>query len=183
MFVDLNGDGAPDLYVANDFEDPDQYWINDGHGHFQLAPWYALRSTSNSGMAVAVGDVNRDGHPDLFEVDMLSRDTKRLGMDVVDPILGRRSGRLGRRPHWERPRHRHHGRRHAVPAAESAGHPLPRRVRLAPDAPRVSIPEIAEHGVPQSRRLDVRGCEHGLALRPRSRHLARDGVGRSRRRR
>ena len=51
MFVDLNGDGAPDLYVANDFEDPDQYWINDGHGHFRLAPWYALRSTSNSGMA------------------------------------------------------------------------------------------------------------------------------------
>ena len=32
-FVDLNGDGAPDLYVTNDFEDPDQLWINDGHGH------------------------------------------------------------------------------------------------------------------------------------------------------
>ena len=29
-FVDLNGDGAPDLYVANDFEDTDQLWFNDG---------------------------------------------------------------------------------------------------------------------------------------------------------
>jgi len=82
VFADLNGDGAPDLYVANDFEDPDQCWINDGHGRFRMAPWYALRATSNSGMAVAVGDVNRDGYPDLFEVDMLSRDTRRLKTQI-----------------------------------------------------------------------------------------------------
>jgi enediyne biosynthesis protein E4 len=82
MFADLNGDGAPELYVANDFEDPDQLWLNDGHGNFRLAPWYAMRSTSNSGMAVDVGDVNRDGHPDLFEVDMLSQDTRRLKTQV-----------------------------------------------------------------------------------------------------
>ncbi len=82
MFADLNGDGAPDLYVANDFEDPDQFWLNDGRGSFRLAPWYALRATSNSGMAVAVGDVNRDGYPDLFEVDMMSADTRRLKMQI-----------------------------------------------------------------------------------------------------
>ncbi|HEY6110497.1 MAG TPA: VCBS repeat-containing protein, partial [Gemmatimonadales bacterium] len=82
MFADLNGDGAPDLYVANDFEDPDQLWLNDGRGNFRLAPWYAVRSTSNSGMAVDVGDVNRDGHPDLFEVDMLSQDTRRLKTQI-----------------------------------------------------------------------------------------------------
>jgi hypothetical protein len=82
MFADLNGDGAPDLYVANDFEDPDQFWLNDGRGGFRLAPWYALRATSNSGMAVAVGDVDRDGYPDLFEVDMLSADTRRLKTQI-----------------------------------------------------------------------------------------------------
>ncbi len=82
VFADLNGDGAPDLYVANDFEDPDQCWINDGHGHFRLIPWYALRATSNSGMAVAVGDVNGDGYPDLFELDMLSKDTRRLKTQI-----------------------------------------------------------------------------------------------------
>src|SRR5439155_301494 len=82
MFVDLNGDGAPDLYVANDFEDPDEFWLNDGRGHFRLAPWNAVRSTSNSGMAVDVGDVDRDGRPDLFEVDMLSRDTRRLKTQI-----------------------------------------------------------------------------------------------------
>ena len=83
MFADLDGDGAPDLYVANDFEDPDQFWRNDGSGNFRLAPWYTMRSTSNSTMAVDVGDVNRDGHPDLFQVDMLSRDTRRLRTQIA----------------------------------------------------------------------------------------------------
>jgi hypothetical protein len=82
MFADLNGDGAPDLYVANDFEDPDLFWLNDGHGHFHEAPWYAVRSTSNAGMAVDVADVNGDGRPDLLEVDMLSQNTHRLKTEV-----------------------------------------------------------------------------------------------------
>lgn len=82
MFVDVNGDGAPDLYVANDFEDPDQLWLNDGRGHFRLVPWYVMRSTSNSTMSLAVGDIDRDGRPDLFQVDMLSRDTRRLKTQI-----------------------------------------------------------------------------------------------------
>ena len=77
-FVDLNGDGWPDLYVANDFEDPDQLFINDRHGGFRLADWTAQRQTSNSAMGVDVGDVNGDGLPDIFETDMLSNDSRRL---------------------------------------------------------------------------------------------------------
>lgn len=82
MFADFDGDGAPDLYVANDFEDPDQMWINDGKGRFRLTPWYAVRSVSNSTMAVDVGDVNRDGLSDFFLVDMLSHDTRRLKTQI-----------------------------------------------------------------------------------------------------
>lgn len=82
MFADLNSDGAPDLYVANDFEDPDQLWLNDGRGNFRLAPWYAMRSSSNSTMSVDVGDIDRDGRPDLLQVDMLSRDTRRLKTQI-----------------------------------------------------------------------------------------------------
>jgi hypothetical protein len=78
QFADLTGDGAPDLYVANDFEDPDEFWLNDGTGRFRLAPWTAQRQTSNSGMAVDVGDANGDGRPDLYEVDMLGNDSRRL---------------------------------------------------------------------------------------------------------
>ncbi|MGH7569770.1 MAG: CRTAC1 family protein [Gemmatimonadales bacterium] len=103
MFADLNGDGAPDLYVANDFEDPDQFWLNDGRGHFRLAPWYAMRATSNSAMAVDVGDVDRDGRPDLFQVDMLSRDTRRLKTQIpTHTALPKRPGQGDGRPQMQR---------------------------------------------------------------------------------
>jgi hypothetical protein len=77
-FADLNNDGAPDLYVVNDFEDPDQLWYNDGRGGFRLADWRAQRQLSNSSMSVDVGDVDGDALPDLFVVDMLSNDSHRL---------------------------------------------------------------------------------------------------------
>ncbi|MFN2565907.1 MAG: CRTAC1 family protein, partial [Gemmatimonadaceae bacterium] len=77
-FADLNGDGAPDLYLANDFEDTDQLWFNDGRGSFRLADWTVQRQISNSSMGVDVADANGDGLPDLFVVDMLSNDPRRL---------------------------------------------------------------------------------------------------------
>jgi hypothetical protein len=77
-FADLNNDGAPDLYLANDFEDRDQLWFNQGDGRFRLADWTVQRQMSNSSMGVDVADVNADGLPDLFVVDMLSNEPRRL---------------------------------------------------------------------------------------------------------
>ena len=103
LFADLNGDGAPDLYVANDFEDPDEFWLNDGRGNFRLAPWNAMRATSNSGMAVDVADVDRDGHPDLFEVDMLSQDARRLKTQIpTHTAVPKRPGQDDTRPQMQR---------------------------------------------------------------------------------
>ncbi|MGE5801671.1 MAG: VCBS repeat-containing protein, partial [Gemmatimonadota bacterium] len=103
VLADLNRDGAPDLYVANDFEDRDQLWLNNGQGRFRLIPWYAVRATSNSGMAVAVGDVNRDGSPDLFEVDMLSADTRRLKTQIpTHTAVARQPGLGDDRPQMQR---------------------------------------------------------------------------------
>jgi hypothetical protein len=72
-FRDLNGDGAPDIYVCNDFSDPDRIWINDGRGRFQAPPRVALRSISYFSMGADFADIDRDGRDDLFVVDMLSR--------------------------------------------------------------------------------------------------------------
>ena len=71
-FRDVNGDGAPDLYVCNDFEDPDQFWLNDGRGAFRLVPRLAVRATSNTCMSVDFADVNADGAVDFFTADMMS---------------------------------------------------------------------------------------------------------------
>ncbi len=74
MLRDFNGDGAPDIYVCNDFSTPDRFWINDGKGRFRAAPMHAVRQTSLSTMAIDVADINRDGFDDFFTADMLSRE-------------------------------------------------------------------------------------------------------------
>jgi hypothetical protein len=77
VFRDFNGDGWPDIYVCNDFQSPDRFWLNDGRGHFRAAPDFALRESSFSSMGMDVGDLNRDGFDDFMVVDMLSRDHRR----------------------------------------------------------------------------------------------------------
>jgi hypothetical protein len=69
VFTDVNGDGRPDLYVAND-EDPNQLYLDEPGGplgfHFtNVAPTLGV-ADPNAGMGVAAGDFNGDGHPDLF---------------------------------------------------------------------------------------------------------------------
>ncbi len=98
-FYDVTGDGAPDLYVANDFEDPDQFWINDGNGTFRAAPRLAVRSTSNAAMAVDFADIDRDGDVDFFEVDMLSRDRRlRMTQTPTHTALPKQIGMIDDRP-------------------------------------------------------------------------------------
>ncbi len=89
MFRDLNGDGAPDLYVCNDFATPDRIWINDGRGRFRALPPHAIRQTSLSTMAVDVADIDRDGFDDLFTADMLSPDRWRrlVQINQVNPNM------------------------------------------------------------------------------------------------
>ncbi len=81
---DLNGDGAPDIYVCNDFKSPDRIWLNDGKGHFRAIPSTAIRQTSLFSMGLDVADVNRDGAMDIFVLDMLSREHRRRMMQRGD---------------------------------------------------------------------------------------------------
>ena len=74
MFRDINGDGLPDLYVCNDFQSPDRFWINQGGGKFKLIPLMAQRKSSMSSMAVDFADINRDGFDDFLVLDMMSRE-------------------------------------------------------------------------------------------------------------
>lgn len=77
MMRDMNGDGAPDLYVCNDFWTPDRIWLNDGKGRFHALARLAMRNSSAFSMGVDFGDLNRDGFDDFMVLDMLSRDHSR----------------------------------------------------------------------------------------------------------
>ena len=102
-FYDVNGDGAPDLYVCNDFEDPDQFWLNDGKGGFRLMPALAMRETSNACMSVDFADVNRDGHVDVFTTDMLSPTLQARQRQIsTNTPLPKRVGLTTDRAQWMR---------------------------------------------------------------------------------
>ena len=86
-FQDLNGNGLPDLYVANDFWTPDRIWINQGDGTFQSLDTLAIRNSSFSSMAVDFSDINRNGLTDIFVVEMLSMEHQKrlIQMDTKFP--------------------------------------------------------------------------------------------------
>jgi len=61
-FVDLTGNGHPDIHVANDYNH-DRLYRNLGNGTFVSS---RLSDTNRHGMASEIADVNRDGAPDVF---------------------------------------------------------------------------------------------------------------------
>ena len=74
---DLNGDGWPDLYVADDFVSDDLLWLNNGNGSFTDRLPAATRHTSYSSMGVDAADINNDGLPDIVTLDMLPETNRR----------------------------------------------------------------------------------------------------------
>lgn len=83
MFRDLNGDGAPDFYVCNDFASPDRIWINTGQGKFRAIDPLKIRHTSRSSMGIDFADLDRDGHDDMIVLDMLARQHQKRMMQLV----------------------------------------------------------------------------------------------------
>ncbi|MBM3878774.1 MAG: hypothetical protein FJ387_03505 [Verrucomicrobia bacterium] len=84
MFRDLDGDGAPDLYVCSDMASPDRIWMNRGGGRFQAARRTAWRKTSWFSMGVDCADLDRDGQDEVFVTDMVSRDHRLRQVQISD---------------------------------------------------------------------------------------------------
>lgn len=68
---DLNKDGYPDIYISNDLLANDVMYINQGDGTFrnEIGKYISYQSRTSKGNDVA--DINGDGNPDIFTLDMM----------------------------------------------------------------------------------------------------------------
>jgi len=73
---DLNGDGYPDIYIANDFHEDDYLYYNNGDGTFTEALRQSMGHTSSAAMGNDLADFNNDGLLDVVTVDMLPEQEK-----------------------------------------------------------------------------------------------------------
>ena len=88
---DLNQDGWPDVYVANDFLSNDLVWVNNGDGTFTNRAADYLKLQAHNGMGMDVADFDNDSRPDIVVLDMLPPDNERQKMMVgesnYDPFM------------------------------------------------------------------------------------------------
>ncbi|MFK8055649.1 MAG: VCBS repeat-containing protein [Saprospiraceae bacterium] len=71
---DFNEDGWPDVYVANDYIEPDLLYINQKDGTFSEEADAWFEHMPHFSMGSDVGDLNGDGKDELLTLDMLSDD-------------------------------------------------------------------------------------------------------------
>jgi len=74
---DINQDGYPDIYIANDYLSNDHLYINNGNGTFSNKIKEFFTHTEFNGMGTDVADINNDGRNDILSVDMLPDDNLR----------------------------------------------------------------------------------------------------------
>ncbi|MBO0931921.1 VCBS repeat-containing protein [Fibrella aquatilis] len=75
--ADINEDGWPDVYCANDFQSNDLLWINNQDGTFSNRLTDYMKHGSYNAMGLDIADLNNDGHPELMTLDMMPDDNRR----------------------------------------------------------------------------------------------------------
>lgn len=82
--ADVNKDGWPDIYVANDFMTNDLLYVNNGDGTFTNRIGQYLKHQPYSAMGIDVADVNNDMRIDIMALDMLPWRNPRLRLIPKD---------------------------------------------------------------------------------------------------
>ncbi len=93
--TDMNKDGYPDIFVANDYITNDLLYINQKDGTFKNEIDHRLHKQSKFSMGVAASDFDSDGERDFLVLDMLAEENYRLkklnpGSNYNNPVLNKK---------------------------------------------------------------------------------------------
>ena len=76
-FYDFNNDGWDDIYIANDFLEPDAMYINQKNGTFKDEILSKFKHITTFSMGSDYADLNNDLYPDLITLDMAATSHER----------------------------------------------------------------------------------------------------------
>ena len=96
-FADVDLDGDPDLYVANDFG-RNVLYVNDGTGRFEERAEASGVADTAAGMGVCFADLDQNGSPDLYVSNMESSAGRRItGATAFRPAMNPELGAIFKR--------------------------------------------------------------------------------------
>ena len=87
--VDFNNDGWTDVYISNDFQPHDFYYVNNGDGTFTESLKEYFPHCSYFAMGVDAVDIDNDKNLDVFVGEMLSEDNKRQKTNMAPMDMDR----------------------------------------------------------------------------------------------
>jgi enediyne biosynthesis protein E4 len=77
VISDLNKDGWPDIYSSSDYTEQDYCYVNNKNGTFTQVLQKSFTHISKFSMGADIADINNDGWPDVYTLDMLPADNYR----------------------------------------------------------------------------------------------------------
>lgn len=86
FLFDVNADGRQDIIAGNDFDVPDQAWVQQVDGWQPVAPF---AQTAQNTMSFDLADINNDGTPELYATDMMPYTHDAATMAAWQPVMDR----------------------------------------------------------------------------------------------